>query len=630
MVWHSRVRRHWLVLNLIVAAIMMLAACNPAPAANPTTPPQAANATPTKGQAVQPTQAAQPTQASQPTQAAAQPTQAAQATPTQAAPAPAFKRGQGGTLKILYWQAPTILNRHLATGTKDADAARLVTEPLAAWGPDAKPIPVLAAEIPTTDNNGVSKDYKTVTWKLKQGVKWSDGSDFTSDDVLFTYKYCADKATACTTFANFDGADSVEAPDKYTVVIHWKAPNANPYQMFVGSEGQILQKKQFQDYVGAKAKDAPGNLKPIGTGPYMVRDFKSADVVLYDANPNYRDPNKPFFKDVQLKGGGDAAGAARAVLQTGDVDYSWNLQVEAALLQSLLQGGKGEMVTAVSNSLERIMVNQTDPNKEVDGEKSSVKAPHPFLSDVNVRRAFAMAIDRKQIADQLYGPAGKATCTYINAPQDLVSPNLTNCAPDLAKANQLLDDAGWKKGSDGIREKNGVKMSVVFQTSVNPLRQKTQELIKASWEKLGVKVELKAIPSNVYFGADVASTDNIQHFYADFEEYANSQGSPDWQPSLQAWTSSEVAQKSNEWRGQNYSRWVNPEYDKLFDQLRNEVDPAKRKDLMIKMNDLIVNDVGLIPLVARTGPTSGKSKELKGVVADPWDSEMWNIADWYK
>ncbi len=98
-------------------------------------------------------------------------------------------RGKGSTLRMLYWQAPTILNTHLSQGTKDYDAGRLILEPLAAIGPDGSLVPELAAEIPTLDNGGVSKDNTSITWKLRPDVKWSDGTDFTADDVVFTWQY---------------------------------------------------------------------------------------------------------------------------------------------------------------------------------------------------------------------------------------------------------------------------------------------------------------------------------------------------------------------------------------------------------------------------------------------------------
>ena len=555
--------------------------------------------------------------------------------PAAASKAAAGGRGRGDKLKLLWWQAPDILNPHLASGTKDYDAARVVLEPLAAMGPDGKPVPYLAAEIPTVQNGGVSSDLKTVTWKLKPGVKWSDGSEFTADDVVFTYQYMADKATAATTSETTEGAEKVEAKDKNTVVVTWKEPNPNPYQMFVSSRGLIIQKKQFQDHMGAKAKDAPGNLNPIGTGPYKVREFKPGDVVTYDLNDQFRDPDKPFFKEVELKGGGDATSAARAVFQTGDVDYAWNMQVEAAVLWQLMGGGKGDLVTATSPNVERLLLNRADPNKEVDGARSEPTTKHPFFSDLKVRQAFAMAVDRKAIAEQLYGGGltGEATTNIITAPPELASPNTANLEImklDIAKANQFLDEAGWRKGPDGIRQKDGVRMKVLYQTTINPLRQKTQDIIKAGWEQLGVEVELKTVDSRIFFSTDVGNPDTANKFYSDVEMFTDGAEQPDQTNYLADWTTKQISQKSNEWRGLNRERYSNPEYDQAWEQLRRETDPAKRKDLVIKMNDILVSDVVIIPLVARKFPVSGKSKQIQGVNASPWDSDLWNIADWTK
>ncbi len=623
-------RRHFLSASVLAVA-PLLAACAGG-TAQPTAAPAQNSAT------AAPTQApAAPTQAPAPT---ATPAQAAAAAPTtapaaQATPAAAATGPQGGTLKLLWWQAPTILNSHLSQGTKDFDASTPVLEPLAAMGPDGKPVPRLAAEVPTVDNGGVSKDLKTVTWKLKQGVKWSDGSDFTADDVVFTYQYIADKATAATTAETAEGVESVEAKDPYTVVITWKEPNPNPYQLFVSTLGHIIQKNQFKDYTGEKAKDAPGNLKPIGTGPYKVVDFKPGDVVIYEANELYREKGKPFFKQVQLKGGGDATSAARAVFQTGDVDYAWNLQVEATVLNQLLQGGKGELVTAVSPNVERLLVNFADPNKEVNGARSEPSTKHPFLSDLKVRQALAMACDRKTIADQLYGAglAGEATTNIITAPPKYNSPNTAKMDVaqfDIAKANQLLDEAGWTKGSDGIRQKNGVKMKILYQTTINPVRQKTQDIIKKGWEQLGIQVELKTVDAKVFFSSDVGNPDTAAKFYADIEMFTDGSEQPDQTNYLADWISSQIAQKSNEWRGNNYERYSNPKYDDLYAQYAKETDDDKRTAMVIQLNDILISDVVIIPLVARKAPVSGRSKQLQGIVPNPWESELWNIADWTK
>ncbi len=620
--------------------LLLAAACGPAatPAAQPTSAPAAQ---PTTAPAAKPTAAPTTAAAAQPTTAAAKPTAPAAPAPTiapttAAAAAgnfPKGKRGSGGTLHILYWQAPTILNEHLSQGTKDQDASRLVLEPLAASGPDGKPIAVLAAEVPTLDNGGISKDQTSITWKLRQDVKWSDGTPFTSDDVVFTYQYIANKDTAASDTQIIQGVTNVEALDPYTVKVTFDQPNPYPYQIFVSAQGVILQKKQFENYVGAAAKDAPGNLAPIGTGPYKVVDFKPGDVVTYTMNENYRDPDKPFFHDVQIKGGGDATSAARAVFQTGEADYAWNLQVEAQVLNQLSQGGKAKLVTAPSPNVERLLINFADPNPDLGDNRSEPTTQHPFFSDLNVRKAFAMAVDRKSMADQLYGPAGVATCNMITSPPDDVSKNTDTmdvCQYNIEMANQLLDQAGWARGSDGIREKDGVKMHVVYQTTVNPLRQKEQDIVKQGWSQLGVDVELKSVDAGVFFSSDAGNPDTASHFYTDVEMYTNGAASPDQTNYVDLWTTEQIADKANQWHGNNYHRWSNADYDAIYNQLKTETDPAKRRDLIIKANDLLVSQVVVIPLVARTQPTDGISNAIQGDIPNPWDSVLWNIADWYK
>jgi len=595
-------RRVFLHRALAGAAVPLLAACGPSvPVQPPLSPATAAPASSTP-----------------------------RAIETLARPAPRG-RGAGGTLRLLWWQAPTILNSHLASGMKDTDAARLVLEPLSALDPTGAPTPVLASEIPTRDNGGVAPDLGSVTWKLKPNVKWSDGSDFTAADVAFTYMYMADESTAATDAAYSRGVERVEVVDPHTVRIVWHEPNPYPYQLFTAAVGCILQKKQFASFLGAHAKDAPGNLKPIGTGPYKVREFKPGDVAVYEVNDLYRDVDHPFFKEVQLKGGGDAVSAARAVFQTGEVDYAWNLQVEAQVLSQIASGPNAELMTASGTMVERLMFNFSDPHREVEGERSHRLAAHPFLSDVRVRHALAMAVDRNAIAEQLYAPAGEPTTNVVVAPADLVSLNtrgFEHAALNFARANQLLDDAGWRRGSDGLRAKDGVRMSILYQTTVNPVRQKTQEIIKAGWERLGVQVELKAVQAGVFFSSDPGNPDTATHFYADVQMFTSGSVQPDWTAALAQFTTGEIAQKANEWRGVNTTRYSNPEYDRLWRDLSREANPGKRAALTIMLNDHLVREAVLVPLVARRSPVSAKSKRLQGIRPNTWDSELWNIAEW--
>jgi peptide/nickel transport system substrate-binding protein len=296
----------------------------------------------------------------------------------------------------------------------------------------------------------------SVIWKLKQGVKWHDGKPFTADDVVFTWAYAADLATAAYSTGSYKDI-TVEKIDDHTVKVLFKAPTPFWADPFVGSVGQILPKHHFGDYAGAKSREAPGNLKPVGTGPYKFVEFKPGDLIRAERNPDYHVKNQPHFDTLEVKGGGDAVSAARTVLQTAEYDYAWNLLVEEEVLKRMEASGKGRVDITPSGNVEFIILNTTDPWTEVDGERSSVKTKHPTLSDPVVRQAFNLLIDREAIQKFIYGRGGIATASFVNQPQQFKSGKLTY-AFDVDKANKILDEAGWKRGADGIREKDGKKL----------------------------------------------------------------------------------------------------------------------------------------------------------------------------
>ncbi|MGN6561257.1 MAG: peptide ABC transporter substrate-binding protein [Thermomicrobiales bacterium] len=538
------------------------------------------------------------------------------------------KRGGGGTVKLLWWQAPTIANPHQAQGTKDFDLSRITYEPLASFGPDDKLVPFLAAEIPSVDNGGVAKDGKSVTWKLKSGIKWSDGQPFTAKDVIFTWKYTTDKDTAAVTQGVYKGIANVEAPDDNTVKITFQEVTPGWYSVFVGTNGMILPEHVFKDQMGTNTKNSPANLKPVGTGPYRLTDFKPGDTATFEINPNWRDANGPFFDSVEMKGGGDATSAARAVLQTGDYNVAWNLQIEPAIINQMQQsGGKGKLELTPNWGIERIAVNFSDPNKEVNGQRSEKNTPHPFQSDPKVREAYTYLCDRKTVAETLYGPAGQPTANMLTNPKPLASPN-TKWSFDIDKAKQILDDAGYKL-SGQYRAKGGVQLKVLFQTSTNTVRQKHQQIVKDAFEKAGIQMELKSIDAGVYFSSDAGNPDTLSHFYADLEMYTNSNDSPDPWNYFESWTTDEIAQKENSWNLSNPNRWSNKEYDDTVKAAKTELDSAKRTQQFIHLNDLLVNDVAVIPQVDRLGPQAF-SKEINGANVTAWDLTTWNIANWVK
>lgn len=540
------------------------------------------------------------------------------------------ERGTDGNLGILYWQAVSILNPYLSSGTKDVHGSSMVIEPLARYDETGVMVPMLVENIPTIDNGGVAKDLKSITWKIKPGIKWSDGTDFTADDVVFTWQYCISPDGGCQQKSYFTDVTNVETVDPLTVKVSFGVEKPFPYGPFVGAQVPVIQKAQFKDCVGAKAPECTdANFHPHGTGPFRVTNFKANDVVSFEANPYYRDPAKPAFATAVIKGGGDAASAARAVLETGEYDYAWNLQVEPEVLAQMAAAGKGTIVSSFGTQVERIELNHFAIDPSLGANRSSKEGgPHPFLSDPAVRRALSMAIDRDIIVEAGYGEAGKPTCNILPAPEIYRSTAVDWCLKaDVEGANKLLDDAGWIPGSDGIRAKNGVRLSMLYQSSTNSVRQATQALVKDMWSQIGVETELRNINGSVFFGGDPASPDTLQKFYADVEMYTNNFDGTDPEKYMANWTCTMIPSPQNGWLGRNIPRYCNPEYDKLVSTLASTAELDKRAVISKKLNDMISDEGALIPLVHR-GDVSARSNTLEGVRMNSWDSQLWNVADW--
>ncbi len=536
------------------------------------------------------------------------------------------QRGGGGTLKLLWWQGAVHLNPHFAGGTKEQDATRIFYEPLAGWDTEGNIVPMLAAEIPSKQNGGIAADGRSVTWKLKRGVTWHDGKPFTADDVVFTAAYAGDPATATVSVATYKDI-KVEKVDSHTVRVVYPKPTPFWAEAFTGAFGPILPKHVFEPFIGAKSRENPANTKPVGTGPYKFVDFKPGDMLRAEANPSYHVANQPHFDALELKGGGDALSAARAVLQTGEIDFAWNLAVEDEILKRLETSGKGKLVFLEGSDIEFVSLNCTDPWTEVEGERAHPKSKHPAFQDKAVRQAMGLLVDRKGVQDFIYGRGAIATANFLNNPPRFRSPNM-KAEFNVEKANQILEAAGWKKGADGIRAKGNVKLKFVFQTSVSQPRQKAQAIIKDACTKAGIDLELKSVTAAVFFGSDVANPDTYQKFWADMQMFTTTMGAPDPQVFMEQFVTSQVSQKSNKWSSRNLMRWSNAEYDAAHEASQIEFDPVKRAALFIKMNDLLVSDGHAIPLFGRPRPRGYASKLAPVISAG--DNDTFALGFWYR
>ena len=549
-------------------------------------------------------------------------------------PATAFaERGESGHLNLIYWQAPSIMNPYLSGGTKEQEASSIVLEPLARYNENGELVPWLVDEVPTVENGGVSEDLMSITWRLSEGLLWSDGTPVTAADVAFTAEYCMHPEGGCAQLRNFNDVESVEVVDERTVTVHFSVPKPVPYGPFVSASSPILQRAQFENCLGARAPECTeANFSPVGTGAFRVVDFRPNDVIQLEANPNYRDPSLPHFATMTLKGGGDAASAGRAVMETGEMDYAWNLQLAPDVIATMAQGGHGVPISAFGTLVERIEMNLTDPSPDLSPEvRSTREAPHPILSDMRVRQALSMAIDRELLVEIGYGQAGRVACNIVPNPPIFRSEANEGCAvQDLDGARALLTEAGWTPGGDGIRvNADGRRLVIDYQTSTNAVRQDFQALIQQWWREIGVEANLRNVNASVFFGGDPGSPDTFQKFYADVEMYANNFTGTDPENYLGAWRCDHEPRPATQWQGENISRFCDPEYDALHLQLAQTADINERGRIGRELNDILVQNYITVPLVDR-GRVDAHANSLGGVLLNVWDSGLWNIADWYR
>lgn len=539
------------------------------------------------------------------------------------------------SLTLLYWQSPQSFNPHLGSANRDWQAARITYEPLATFDKEGQLIPFLAAEIPSIENGSLDPEGNFVIWTLKEDVVWSDGEPFTADDVKFTYDYIVNPDVNSPSKNIYDNLiDSVEVIDDYTVQINFKEPNVtNWVTPFIGLRGMIIPEHIFHEYTGENAVEAPIDLA-VGTGPYRIVSYRPEETlflgneiiqtirVVYEPNENFRD-GRPYFDQLILSGGSTVNEAARQVLQTGEADYAWNLQLTAEELAQY--EGAGDVVPNFGGRVERLLLNRSDHRTVSGGQFSNKDVPNPFFEDIRVRQAIALAIDREAIAE-LYGPTGQTTSNILVAPANYASPN-TTFTYDPAPAMELLEAAGWvDEDGDGIREKDGVSLELTAMTSNIDIRQKGLEIIKDNLDDIGIHVDIKLVDPSIF--AVQSNPNSIWQFPADLMELFTGNNSPEPTSYMQRWTVQQIPQEENGWSaGWNLERFQNEEYEALFEAVGMTSEPAEREQLFIAMNDLLVNDVVTIPLV-NIATAAAVSSDLQGVDLTPWDADTWNIKDW--
>jgi peptide/nickel transport system substrate-binding protein len=476
-----------------------------------------------------------------------------------------------------------------------------------AWDFDDQnqPHAVLVKEIPSTDNGDLSADGKTITLKLRDDIVWSDGQPITADDFIFTWQMYVDPKNTVASTHPYDLIDSVTAPDAHTVVTTFKAP----FSAWLGSLWKGLLPKHIVEPMYQKdgnLNNADYNRNPtVGCGPYVFDKWESGSYAHFIANQNYWGA-KPKISEITIRFVPDDA-AQIAALKSGDgllgtfFAYSDIPDLQKAGIQ----------VIGVKSGYNEGIYFYLDPKKG-----------HPALQDVRVRQAIAMAIDRQKLThDLLLGLTQPAATDWDNTPY--VDPSLKPYPFDPTQANQLLDDAGWKVGADGVREKNGVKLELKYGTTTREIRQDTQAVVQQQLMAVGIKVDLFNYDSDTFFnGFDKQGP--AASGQLDMYEFSQTSGSfPD--PDIAEWLCNQIPTNDSP-TGSNWSAVCDKDLDALFQQETTQMDFAQRQQTFYQITKMIFDKAYWIGLW-QDPDQWGISSKLKNVKISGV-TPFYNIAEW--
>ena len=530
---------------------------------------------------------------------------------------------KGGTMTVAVWQEPNTLYPYYATQTVSQVVFETALEGLVQVLPDGTYNAVLAREVPTTGNGGVkiSPDGRRmdVTYHLKAGLKWADGQPVTSDDVRFTWQAIM-KDPKVTSRGGYDQIESVETPDPLTAVVHYGsiyAAYASRFSMSGGAGSPILPKHVLEKEADISKSDFVRT--PFGTGPFKITEFKSADHITAERNPNYREAGKPYLDRIIFRSV-PSREVALAQLKAGEVDAMWNL-LEAQLPD--VEKQTDIKVRAVpSPSVERLEFNLAKPANPADPNVS-----HPVLGDINLRHALVLATPKKQLVDKLlFGKATVAQSTLSigwAAPKDVHQDDY-----NPTKAKQLLDQAGWVPGSDGIRTKNGVRASLKITTTTgDKIREEIEQVLIDEWRQIGVALEVSNIPSSVLFGSWSANSPRKKGNF-DVNMYASSADIDPQQTIAQRFGCDNIPRSENNGAGFNYYRYCDAQTDQLIQQAGSIVDQDKRKQLYSAIVKRL-NDAHISVWLYNRSSIDAYRSNVGGYKDNGWDNLTWNTQDWF-
>jgi peptide/nickel transport system substrate-binding protein len=487
---------------------------------------------------------------------------------------------------------------YVNAGTENVPEACLFD---ALWDIDATGtfIPNLAAAVPSPQNGGISPDGLTWRVNLKRDVKWSDGQPFTARDVEFTYQTIMSPSVAVRSRSGFDLIKTFRVIDDHTVEMVlekpfvpflWAWQNMHIVPHHILSRESNIQTSGF-------------NAQPIGTGPYLLRSRTAGSHMVYERNPNYhRGPAKVRqFIHTFVPDGMVAYGRAR----TGEVDY-------LALL-----GVPPDRWAEARAFPDRDFLVYPTPNVQF----VYYNCGKPQFADPRVRKALTMALEMQKSIDDIYFGTMPRSLSYLQPTHWAYNSNLRDYTADPAGAERLLDEAGWRRGPDGIRAKDGVQMKFLMSTTAgNTARQGCQALFQQNWRRIGVEMEIRNMPASVVWG-EFTTQSRFDTLLVAWDPTVG------LDPDYTARAHSRMIPVKHR-QGSNYVQYENAEVDRLFELGVTQTDQAQRIQTYHRIQEILHEEV---PFAAQGGSVQGhlKKKPLTGPTPNQYVTDItWNVQDW--
>ena len=488
-----------------------------------------------------------------------------------------------------------MLNPLLSDLLATAEVANLLFSGLIVMNDKGQWLPDLAVEVPTTSNGGVSPDGLTVTYKLRSGVTWHDGTPFTAEDVKFTWQVIMDPQNKVVSREGYDKIIAVDTPDKQTVVLRFRELYA-PYMTLFST----VLPKHVLSVQGELAK-AAFNRAPIGTGPFKFRDWSIAEAITLEANPSYH--------------------RGRPALDT----IIYRVIPEMTILLTQLKAGELDIVS-------NIALSQIEQVKALDGirtvittnliwEHLAFNQDQVMFKDARVRQAVMAAIDRQAIVNLVLKNAATVAVTDQHPLSWAYNQAVSSPVRDVNRARELLTQAGWILGTDGIFVKDGQKLSFTLSTTAsNKMREAAGSLIVQQLKEAGILAEVQLVDVLAFFG------DTLKNRRFEAAMYAWVTGpDPD---NYTFWHSRQIPGRSSGYEGQNYSGWNNPEVDQLTERGRRTVNLEERKQIYYRLQDLVVQEAPVVPLYFRSTIDAVKMTVANYSPNPAPAGQMWNAWQW--